>query len=204
MLFAQFTHGPHLTITFKNRLQLTRLHVGQNPGKVQYKRSQIIILGCILIFLESLSLQINIMDYVVPWDGAYRLQNVGYPEQNIGLNTYGVIEVVGCRVNSSSPYMTALPWEVKADSVGERSKITIKYNDHYIGAESKRVTSDSTTPYEWELSYREVGRWAIQDSASGAYLYMPDGAEGTRVTLLYEPIGDMGYWRFVPIRPPSN
>ncbi|KAG2079241.1 hypothetical protein BDR04DRAFT_1086406 [Suillus decipiens] len=144
------------------------------------------------------------MDYVVPWDGAYRLQSVYYPEQNIGLNTFGVIEVVGCRVNSSSPYMTALPWEIKADSVGERSKITIKYKDHYIGAKSQRVTAYNTTPYEWELAYRDVGKWVIQDPDSSAYLYMPDGAEGTEVTLTYEPIGDMGCWRFVPIRPPSN
>ncbi|KAG2079238.1 hypothetical protein BDR04DRAFT_1086399 [Suillus decipiens] len=144
------------------------------------------------------------MDYVVPWDGAYRLQNVNYPEQNVGLNSYGVIEVVGCRLDSISHYMKVIPWEIKADSVGERSKITIKYNGHYIGAKSQRVTPDSTTPYEWELSYRDVGRWVIQDPASGAYLYMPDGVEGTRVILMHEPIGNMGCWRFVPIRPPSN
>ncbi|KAG2351714.1 hypothetical protein BDR07DRAFT_1442263 [Suillus spraguei] len=114
------------------------------------------------------------MSYEVPWDGVYRLENVHYPEQKIGLSTGGVIEVVGRRMGSVDSH-----------------------------TEYKRVTYN-TIPHEWELSYRDVGRWTIRAAVSGLYMYLPDGDEGTRVQLMYEPISANAYWRLIPIRHPSK
>jgi len=69
---------------------------------VQYKRSQIVVVECVLIFLESLLLLTTIMSFVVPWDGVYRIQNVGYPEQKIGLRFHDII-VAGRHEDSVEP-----------------------------------------------------------------------------------------------------
>ncbi|KAG2351265.1 hypothetical protein BDR07DRAFT_1617345, partial [Suillus spraguei] len=89
------------------------------------------------------------MSYVVPLDGVYRLQNVHYPEQNIGVNAYGVIVVVGRRVDSFNGHVE---WNIKADNVGEFSKITIENSGHYIAAER----SPPTVPHPMDGNYRTV------------------------------------------------
>lgn len=191
----------------------TRLYFGLKPGRVQYKRSQIIIVGCVPIFFESLLrqsllLQITIMSSVVPWDGVYRIQNVAYPEQKIGLkdtrDVAAVVIIVGRHEDSINP---RIKWEIKATTVSENSKIIIKSDSssisNYVGADSEKVVY-SATPYEWNVSYREVGRWIIQDPDSHLLLQLPHSDDGTEVRLVRDGAGDASYWRFIPIRPPSN
>lgn len=189
----------HCGVLF-SRLSYGRQLIHQDPGKVPYKNFQIIIPGWIFILLENLSLQITFMSYEVPWDGVYRLENVHYPEQKIGLSTGGVIEVVGRRMGSVDSHTE---WEISADDIGDSSKMTIKCDGRYIDTDYKRVTYN-TIPHEWELSYRDVGRWTIRAAVSGLYMYLPDGDEGTRVQLMYEPISANAYWRLIPIRHPSK
>ncbi|KAG2150953.1 hypothetical protein DEU56DRAFT_779319 [Suillus clintonianus] len=139
--------------------------------------------------------------YVVPWDGVYLIQNVGYHEQNIGLKRLDIINnVVGRHEDSVDP---PIRWDIKATSVGEDSKITIKSGSSYIGANSEKVVYGAT-PYEWNVSYRDVGRWIIRDTRSNLLLYLPNGNDGTEVKLMQDQGDDRSYWRFIPIRPPSN
>ncbi|KAG2351267.1 hypothetical protein BDR07DRAFT_1426185 [Suillus spraguei] len=139
------------------------------------------------------------MSSVVPWDGTYRIQNVAYPEQKIGLRYHDII-VAGRHEDTADP---RIDWEIKAISVGDDSKITITSGSRFIGADSEKVVYNNT-PYEWGLSYRDVGRWAIRDTASGLLLYLPDNKNGTEVQLTRDGAGEVLYWRFIPIRPPSN
>ncbi|KAG2079239.1 hypothetical protein BDR04DRAFT_1086403 [Suillus decipiens] len=105
------------------------------------------------------------MSSIVPWDGVYRIQNVGYPDQKIGLELFvggaGWV-VAGRHEDSDNP---RIEWQVQATQVGQGliSKIIIKSDsqdmpDYYIGADSDRVIR-SSEPYEWDVPYREVGRW---------------------------------------------
>jgi hypothetical protein len=139
------------------------------------------------------------MSFVVPWDGAYRMENVAYFEQNIGLRYHDII-IAGRHEDATDP---RIKWEVKATSVGDQSKITIQSDSQYIGADSEKVVYNAK-PYEWNVSYRDVGRWIVQDPASGLLMYLPDNLDGTEVQLTKDGAGEMSYWRFIPLRPPSN
>ncbi|KAG1776944.1 hypothetical protein EV702DRAFT_1278840 [Suillus placidus] len=135
---------------------------------------------------------------IVPWDGVYRIQNVAYPQQKIGLQD---AIVVGRHEDSVDP---CIEWEIKAKSVGDNSKITIQSESYnYVGADSEKVVY-TTTPYEWNVSYREVGRWIIQDPTSGLLMYLPNSNDGTEVKVTRDGAGEVSYWRFIPVRPPSN
>ncbi|KAG2106498.1 hypothetical protein BD769DRAFT_1503410, partial [Suillus cothurnatus] len=160
----------------------------------------IVIVECVLIFLESFLLLTTIMSFVVPWDGVYRIQNVGYPEQKIGLRFHDII-VAGRHEDSVEP---RIEWTIKATSMGEQScKITIQSDYGYIGADSEKVVYNAT-PYEWTIAYLVVGMWLIRDPASELFMFLPDGLDSTEVELLPDGAGSGLHWRFIPIRPPSN
>ncbi|KAG2153750.1 uncharacterized protein EDB93DRAFT_1336253 [Suillus bovinus] len=141
------------------------------------------------------------MGFAVPWDGAYNILNVLYAMQNIGLKEEDII-VAGRHADSPDP---RIEWEVKALSVDLYSNVTIKStsSSKYIGADSEKVVYNDKA-YEWSVSYREVGRWIIQDPASGLLLYLPDNIDGTEVSLTRDGAGEKSYWRFIPSRPASN
>ncbi|KAG2079244.1 hypothetical protein BDR04DRAFT_1086436 [Suillus decipiens] len=143
------------------------------------------------------------MSHVVPSDGVYRIQNVAYPEQYIGLSLiHDVIQVVGRREGSVDPH---IEWEIKTTSVGDHSRITMKSGSRYIGVAYTHVVYDDTTPYEWDISYREDGGWVLLNvSGFSLVLYLPDGYEETKVQLTSDGAGAMSYWRFIPVSPPSN
>ncbi|KAG2355466.1 hypothetical protein BDR07DRAFT_526910 [Suillus spraguei] len=101
------------------------------------------------------------MSSMVPPNGVYHIQNVAYPDQMIGLEVriggLGFI-VAGRHEDSNDPH---IEWQVKAN---ERGTISIKSDsrdtsDIYIGFNAGTV-GYSSTPYEWELSNRDNGRWA--------------------------------------------
>ncbi|KAG2355469.1 hypothetical protein BDR07DRAFT_1426174 [Suillus spraguei] len=104
------------------------------------------------------------MSCIVPWDGVYRIQNVGYPDQRIGLELYAGAKdffVAGRHEDSGD---ARIEWQVVATKVGQGNdnKITIKsvakdVPDFYIGADARKVVH-SLKPYEWDIPYREVGR----------------------------------------------
>ncbi|KAG2106497.1 hypothetical protein BD769DRAFT_1779656 [Suillus cothurnatus] len=139
------------------------------------------------------------MSFVVPWDGVYRVENVAYFEQNIGLRSHDII-IAGRHEDATDP---RIKWEVKATAVGEYSKITIQSDSQYIGADSEKVVYNAK-PYEWNVSYGDVGRWIIRDPASGLLMYLPSNDDGAEVQLMQEGGGDASYWRFIPLRPPVN
>ncbi|KAG0698151.1 hypothetical protein DFH29DRAFT_1003120 [Suillus ampliporus] len=141
------------------------------------------------------------MSQVVPYDGVYRIQNVAYWEQNIGLRFHDII-VVGRHKDSPDP---RIEWNIKATSIGDNSKIIIESasGSRYIGADAEKVVY-TDKPYEWNVSYRDVGRWIIRDTASGLLMFLPNGDNGTEVQLTRDGAGDKSYWRFIPLRAPTN
>ncbi|KAG2079243.1 hypothetical protein BDR04DRAFT_1086434 [Suillus decipiens] len=150
------------------------------------------------------------MGSIVPWDGVYHIQNVGYPDQKMGLQIYldalDPYYVAGRHEDSLDP---RIEWKVKATKVGQGlySKIVIQSDSqgtsNYVGADSDRVVYRSE-PYEWDVPYREVGRWVIKDPASGLLLYLPGSEDGVQVQLTEDVAGEMSYWRFIPFRPSSE
>ncbi|KAG2070217.1 hypothetical protein BDR04DRAFT_1100445 [Suillus decipiens] len=158
--------------------------------------SYIIIICSILIFLESLSLHINTMSFIVPYDGVYRLQSVASPLQVMAFRHHDGI-IVFCDENPGSGY--SVDWEIKANSLAEYgSKITIQTNHGaYIGADAGKVVCNGT-PFEWALEYRVDGHWIIWEDGRGRALALPD--YGSEISLREEPVGKGGSWRFIPIR----
>jgi len=94
--------------SFRDGRQLTRLHFDRNPVKVQYKRYQIISVAS-PSFQQAFKLQITIMSFVVPWDGVYRVENVAYFEQNIGLRSHDII-IAGRHEDATDPRIKVSSW----------------------------------------------------------------------------------------------
>ncbi|KAG2079237.1 hypothetical protein BDR04DRAFT_1086396 [Suillus decipiens] len=141
------------------------------------------------------------MSFSIPPNGVYRIQNEAYPEQMIGLEfrVGGLgLFVAGRHEDSSNPH---IEWQVKAVQEGEYGMITMKSDsrdasDFYIGFDSRTV-GYSSTPYEWELSFRGEDKWAIMDRASGLLLFLPSNVDRTPVGVTMDG-GDASYWRFIP------
>ncbi|KAG1809333.1 uncharacterized protein BJ212DRAFT_1484460 [Suillus subaureus] len=134
------------------------------------------------------------MSFVVPWDGAYRVQNVAYPKQKIGLRFHDII-VAGRHEDSAEPRIE----EIKATSVSDYSKITIQSGSRYVGADSEKVVYNTL----W-VGCIVPRYWQVDDTASGLLMYLPNGDDGAEVQLTQDGAGEVSYWRFIPIRPPSN
>jgi len=49
------------------------------------------------------------MSFVVPWDGAYRMENVAYFEQNIGLRYHDII-IAGRHEDATDPRIKVSSW----------------------------------------------------------------------------------------------
>lgn len=141
------------------------------------------------------------MSFVVPWDGVYRIRNVAHSKQKIGIKDD---TVAGRHEDSVDPH---IEWDIKATSVGDYSKMTIKSKSYsgsyYISVDSEKLVC-STTPYEWNVSYRHPGMWIIRDPASGLLLYMVNGDDGTKVEFTEDGAGEVSCWRLVPVRPAFN
>ncbi|KAG2070219.1 hypothetical protein BDR04DRAFT_1231824 [Suillus decipiens] len=161
--------------------------------------SYIIIIGSISIFLESLSVQITTMSFIVPYDGVYRLQSVASPTKVMAFRHHDGI-IVFCDENPGSGYN--VDWEIKANSLAEYgSKITIQTSyGAYIGADSGKVVCTGT-PFEWKLEYRGDAQWLFRFDGVKA-LAMPNS--GNEIVLREEPVGQAGCWRFVPLRTSLN
>lgn len=141
------------------------------------------------------------MSFVLPWDGVYHIRSAAHFKQKIGIKDD---IVAGRHEDSVDPH---IEWEIKATSVGDYSKMTIKSKSYsgsyYIGVDSEKTVCN-TAPYEWNVSFCGTGKWIIRDPASGLLLCMLDGDDGTKVEFTKDDAGEVSYWRFIPIRPPLN
>ncbi|KAG2351713.1 hypothetical protein BDR07DRAFT_1442260 [Suillus spraguei] len=140
------------------------------------------------------------MGSIVPWDGVYHIQNI----------YVGALDPYYVAGRHEDSYDPCIEWKVKATKVGQDlySKIVIQSDSrgtsNYIAANSDSRVVYSSEPYEWDVPYREVGRWVIKDPASGLLLYLPSSEDRVQVQLMEDGAGEASYWRFIPFRPSSN
>ncbi|KAG2351266.1 hypothetical protein BDR07DRAFT_1445743 [Suillus spraguei] len=137
------------------------------------------------------------MGSIVPWDGVYHIQNVGYPDQMMGLQIYvGALDPYYVAGRHEDSYDPCIEWKVKATKLSQSDS---RGTSNYIAANSDSRVVYSSEPYEWDVPYA-----SIKDPASGLLLYLPSSEDRVQVQLMEDGAGEASYWRFIPFRPSSN